>query len=323
MNPNTKEATPTPRMHHALHKGAHQQDVNIKHCTQAAQDVYSEGCKLEAELTASNAKLAEQKELTALAKADASAFLTSRNNKAELCNELSRTIVEQRKALTLAQAACASKDEALKMIHCFHSTCTENAPSETCSACRKEQALAPDCAQPFVERLEKLAAFKTWVHEYLDAHSVPHHPPGTHGAEGCRIGDRMDWLMEQRDAALARVQRVEATLTRYGKHDIGCGCTLSFGRKCSCGLKALSAPSEGEGKQGYCIICLQPRHDGRCEIAELPTTKPAPTVAKSAGEAANRAWNPSTWETIGPDTKAFWEELGQAVIEWHRETSKP
>ena len=42
---------------------------------------------------------------------------------------------------------------------------------------------------------DKLQAFKDWVHKYLDDHGVPHHPPGSHGAEGCRIGDRMDWLM--------------------------------------------------------------------------------------------------------------------------------
>lgn len=47
------------------------------------------------------------------------------------------------------------------------------------------------------ERADKLQAFKDWVHNYLDEHGVPHHPPGTHGAAGCRIGDRMDWLMAQ------------------------------------------------------------------------------------------------------------------------------
>ena len=44
---------------------------------------------------------------------------------------------------------------------------------------------------------DKLQAFKDWVHTYLDTHNVPHHPPGVHGAAGCRIGDRMDWLMSQ------------------------------------------------------------------------------------------------------------------------------
>jgi hypothetical protein len=45
-------------------------------------------------------------------------------------------------------------------------------------------------------QVAKLQAFKDWVHGYLDAQGVPHHPPGTHGAEGCRIGDRMDWVFE-------------------------------------------------------------------------------------------------------------------------------
>lgn len=48
---------------------------------------------------------------------------------------------------------------------------------------------------------DKLQRFKDWVHNYLDTHGVPHHPPGTHGAEGCRIGDRMDWLMAELDHA--------------------------------------------------------------------------------------------------------------------------
>ena len=47
-----------------------------------------------------------------------------------------------------------------------------------------------------IER-DKLAAFKKWTHDFLDTYGVPHHPPGTHGEHGCRIGDRMDWVMEQ------------------------------------------------------------------------------------------------------------------------------
>ncbi len=52
---------------------------------------------------------------------------------------------------------------------------------------------------------DKLLAFKNWCHAYLDTHGVPHHPPGTHGAAGCRIGDRMDWLMDRLKAAEAEV----------------------------------------------------------------------------------------------------------------------
>lgn len=44
------------------------------------------------------------------------------------------------------------------------------------------------------QQLTKAKAFKEWTHNYLDSKGVPHHPPGPHGAEGCRIGDRMDWV---------------------------------------------------------------------------------------------------------------------------------
>ncbi len=58
------------------------------------------------------------------------------------------------------------------------------------------QVMIDDLSSAREER-DKLQAFKTWVHAYLDTHGVPHHPPGTHGEAGCRIGDRMDWLMEK------------------------------------------------------------------------------------------------------------------------------
>src|SRR5690349_5728439 len=51
MNDTQNAERMTPRMHRALHKNAHQQDLNIKHCTLAAQDVYAEGCRLEKELS--------------------------------------------------------------------------------------------------------------------------------------------------------------------------------------------------------------------------------------------------------------------------------
>lgn len=51
-----------------------------------------------------------------------------------------------------------------------------------------------DDPQAFRDKCDALQKFKDWVHAYLDAHGVPHHPPGVHGAEGCRIGDRMDYV---------------------------------------------------------------------------------------------------------------------------------
>lgn len=39
--------------------------------------------------------------------------------------------------------------------------------------------------------------FKEYVHARLDHAGVPYHPEGPHGAHGCRIGDRLDWLFRQ------------------------------------------------------------------------------------------------------------------------------
>jgi hypothetical protein len=68
----------------------------------------------------------------------------------------------------------------------------EKTHRETCEA--ETQSLQRRIEELEAER-DKLQRFKDWTHAYLDRHGVPHHPPGTHGAEGCRIGDRMDWLM--------------------------------------------------------------------------------------------------------------------------------
>lgn len=42
---------------------------------------------------------------------------------------------------------------------------------------------------------DRLQAFKDYVHEWLDKAGVPEDPNGPHSAEGCRVGDRLDWLM--------------------------------------------------------------------------------------------------------------------------------
>ncbi len=61
------------------------------------------------------------------------------------------------------------------------------------------QVTCPDCLKA---QRDKLQAFKDWCHSYLDTHGVPKEfPDGPHSREGCRIGDRMDWLMARCEAA--------------------------------------------------------------------------------------------------------------------------
>ena len=76
--------------------------------------------------------------------------------------------------------------------------------------------------------VEALAKFKAYVHKRLDEGSVPANPePPNHALQGCRIGDRLDWLFEawllgngcadlamrDRDVAEKRVVELEAALT--------------------------------------------------------------------------------------------------------------
>ena len=51
------------------------------------------------------------------------------------------------------------------------------------------------------EQRDKLQAFKSFVHRRLDTAKVPTHPDGKHSKEGCRIGDRLDLVIEARDEA--------------------------------------------------------------------------------------------------------------------------
>lgn len=57
-----------------------------------------------------------------------------------------------------------------------------------------------------------LAAFKIWVHNYLDGKGIPTHPDGPHSREGCRIGDRMDLVFAEQERLQERVRRLEESL---------------------------------------------------------------------------------------------------------------
>lgn len=106
----------------------------------------------------------------------------------------------------------------MRLDYRWHDTEVGEATSEPLSAERLEDirswvarnlADQADSAALLAE-VDRLQAFKTWVHAYLDSQGVPHHPPGTHGAAGCRIGDRMDWLMERLRGAEAEREACHA-----------------------------------------------------------------------------------------------------------------
>lgn len=54
-------------------------------------------------------------------------------------------------------------------------------------------------ALELLAEVDRLAAFKAWVHGWLDQHGVPAEiPDGPHSKEGCRVGDRLEWLLANR-----------------------------------------------------------------------------------------------------------------------------
>jgi hypothetical protein len=54
---------------------------------------------------------------------------------------------------------------------------------------------------------DKLQAFKDFVHKRLDAAGVPADPPGEHRDRGCRVGQRLAVLIEERDELRGARQR--------------------------------------------------------------------------------------------------------------------
>ncbi len=73
-------------------------------------------------------------------------------------------------------------------------------------------------------QLEKGLAFKAFVHARFDQMGVPKEfPDGAHTKEGCRVGDRLDWVearmatdLLMQDLADARVAAVAADEARKG-----------------------------------------------------------------------------------------------------------
>lgn len=53
-----------------------------------------------------------------------------------------------------------------------------------------------------IDKVEKLQAFKDYVHDRLDKMDVEKDPESIHKEAGCRIGGRLDILQQQRDELL-------------------------------------------------------------------------------------------------------------------------
>ncbi len=57
--------------------------------------------------------------------------------------------------------------------------------------------------------------FKAYVHQRLDEAGVATRPEGPHSAQGCRVGDRLDLLVNERDAAKAALAEAQGTANQH------------------------------------------------------------------------------------------------------------
>lgn len=55
---------------------------------------------------------------------------------------------------------------------------------------------------------DALQAFKEYVHQRLDEAGIATHPPGEHTDAGCRVGQRMDLLIGERDEAARKLNAI-------------------------------------------------------------------------------------------------------------------
>jgi hypothetical protein len=74
--------------------------------------------------------------------------------------------------------------------------------SSVTAAARHIVQLEEQVAHLTTERI-KLQAFKDFVHKRLDDAGVPADPPGEHRDRGCRVGQRLDVLIGERDGLRA------------------------------------------------------------------------------------------------------------------------
>lgn len=118
-------------------------------------------------------------------------------------------------------------------------------------------------------KLAEREKFKAWVHEYLDSKGVPHHPPGTHGDHGCRIGDRMDWVWAGIDELKAKLAKMEALLGKAHRYVV-----------------AYAVEAEGAANEG-----IDEDEDGD-EPRDFQFVKDAKALAKEMSQALAR------WESL-------------------------
>ncbi len=117
--------------------------------------------------------------------------------------------VRYKDGFTASEAADENRDRAAEAQAVVAERARRDTDPDVRSAQEREDAVAG-----IVKDMVKLAKFKDYVHRRLDEAGVPAEVPGKHLDEGCRIGGRLDWLID-------RALNPQSVVNVTGPHDAG------------------------------------------------------------------------------------------------------
>lgn len=146
---------------------------------------------------------------------------------------------------------------------------TPPAPGDVAAPVAPAQAV--DVSALTAER-DKLAAFKAFVHHRLDQANVPTDPPGEHRDRGCRIGQRLTWVLDRMaPAPTCGISEASLHAVQYA---------LSF----ACAeLTGVADPSPATQER------LSRIRAARAELSALPVVEMMPTISSAVYDVLGQA----------------------------------
>jgi hypothetical protein len=145
---------------------------------------------------------------------------------------------------------------------------------------------------PMPDEVQRLSAFKAYVHKRLDEAGIPHDPESPHKADGCRIGGRLDIALGDRPMPDG-VRRLYEAAESYHEMVISCGGWFSkLGKELIAGIAAARRFFTSNTK----MIAVDAENGvGKIAVMPLPTGLPR----ESDNDLHNMEWE--AWRLLNGD----------------------
>lgn len=129
-------------------------------------------------------------------------------------DELRKEVADLKSDLERAGTEWAQIHTALGSPNILPGESIVNRVEELVKVYRAAMAVMPGWKVAF-DQIEKLTAFKTYVHQRMDEAGVPVDPDSPHKVAGCRIGGRLDVLIGERDELRKELAEAKSVLTNF------------------------------------------------------------------------------------------------------------